>query len=230
MRHSTSTTQVEWERMNFNTFKPQKFKVEVHHRPLAVEVARHEAGHYVIGRALDLSMGELSVTLIDVWGAHHGTAEITPVEHIASIESLTRWLERRVQQLYAGVFAQSLDRDGRTDAKKATEYARNGGRDDYSKAMTLIHIIRNVSCPVPSSQEELKRQLENLHQPLWDATAELVHKDAELIMGLGSALGNKVEFFTVKCTMTEEELLEIPAVQKRFPAGSTAYAQPAKID
>lgn len=196
---------------------PPRLPVGVHHRQLGVEVAMHEAGHYIVGRALGFKMGYISVSLLDLNGGHRAESEMTPTSYTPTIEALNEWMGKRVQQLYAGVFAQSLGTDGKVDADKATEFAKKGGSDDRAKAMVLIHLMRNTRFSVPDSPDELEKQLMDIHQPFWDASAELVEQEANLIIGLGEALGNKIRFTNEIYTLTVEELCEMRSLHARFP-------------
>ncbi|MDR6643570.1 hypothetical protein J2X57_002791 [Luteibacter sp. 1214] len=190
--------------------------IDSHNRHLAVEVARHEAGHYIVGRVHGFTVGSISVCLLDLHGGHSAQAEMTPTSYTPSIEAFIEWAEKRVQQLYAGVLAQALDEAGKIDFEKATEFAKNGGADDYKKAMVFIHLIRNMQLPVPDSRDELEAQLLAIHQPLWGSAAEVVEQESQLIIGLGCTLGNKVEFTSRLYTLTEEELEDMTELRVRF--------------
>lgn len=76
-------------------------------RSIALDVARHEAGHHVAGRILGLSMQGISIEILDLRGAHHGTSEIRPVETLSTTSEVVDFLGKRVQQLYAGVVARA---------------------------------------------------------------------------------------------------------------------------
>jgi hypothetical protein len=195
-----------------------KLPISSFHRHLAIEVARHEVGHYIVGRALGLSMGEISIRLLDLNGSHRGTVSISPEEELSTNDDLVDWLQRRIKQLYAGVWAQSLGKDSMVNAERATTFAKNGGQDDYSKAQMLIHIIRNIRFKKPSAQSELTTQLEDIHHPLWDDTAALVQAEADLIIGLSDMIGSRLHHTNETCLLTEDELLAIPSIRARFPS------------
>ncbi len=68
---------------------------------LALPHCKHEAGHYVAGRALGFVTKGIAMTIQNKNG-HSGGAEVELEPLIVSTDALIDYLERRVQVLYAG--------------------------------------------------------------------------------------------------------------------------------
>jgi len=95
-----------------------------HLRQLAVRVAQHEMGHYVIARALGFCTGDVSLEIIGPIDGHRGGATIILPEAIRSIEDLCVYLERRIIVLYAGALAETLPGSASPTKKVNTDKAR----------------------------------------------------------------------------------------------------------
>ena len=96
-------------------------------RSRTVELLRHEMGHYVIGRHLGFTHGDVSISISRDRQSHSAGAAIRLASAIDDISMLRRYLERRVIVLYAGACAEAL-RNGRVDPAKAAQLIKNPPR------------------------------------------------------------------------------------------------------
>jgi len=111
-------------------------------------LARHEAGHYVAARALGFKTGSIKLTIIDLEGGYHlGGSEVELDRALYKIDDIMKYLEDRVQVLYAGALAQSLS-NGKVVCEDAVEILKKrGGWADLANAREHIPLIRNIRYP-----------------------------------------------------------------------------------
>lgn len=188
---------------------PQSFQ------EIATRVARHEAGHYVVARALGFRVGGLSITFTDFLGGYRAGSEITLPTSLSSVSDISGYLRRRVKVLYAGVLAEAMSA-GEIDRDKALEYIRKGGADDHSKVRELINAIRSIEYGATKTDEEAQSQLDVLDCELWNASADLVKAESATIVGLGSRLASEVREIGKAYKISKAELESLPALVKRF--------------
>lgn len=164
-------------------------------RERAVQIARHEMGHYVVARALGFETGGVSLTVtMDL--RHHGGATITLARPIPSMEAMKTHLEARIMVLSAGVMGQVLTTRNpsgrRVDQAKAAAILSGefGAEQDYAKIRELRHLLRNIEYPetYPASSERLAAELKTLHERLWIRTQQIVETLADTITELADML------------------------------------------
>lgn len=164
-----------------------------HLMPSAVNLARHEMGHWVIARRLGFV--PCSVTaLIHLNGGRDGGSEIILSENINSIEEIILYLERRIQVCWAGVVAEALG-GGNTAVKVDPAYARSllkeaGGRTDAKVARELLHCLRNLRGA--SLQGDCATQFGAIFSDLWGKTIDIVEQHSEIILALASNLSERI--------------------------------------
>jgi hypothetical protein len=182
------------------------------------QIARHEIGHMIAARAHGFKTGICSMRVMFSGGAnpisHHGTSEIILIEPLPSLSDLTDYLERRIQVLYAGALAESLQEDGKVDVEYAIEELKNGGAtQDFKLASELQWIIRNIKHPVESTHEEARIQAAEIQTPLWASTIQFVEKHKDLIIGFANRLACSLTHFDQLVTLSEQEIETTPAMK-----------------
>lgn len=182
---------------------------------IALRVARHEAGHYVVARALGFRVGGLSIEFNDYMGAYRAGSEVTLPTSLQTIPQISDYLRRRVKVLYAGVLSEAMV-NGEIDGDKALEYIRTGGKDDHSKVRELVNALRSIEYGETQTDYEAQQQLNNLDNELWSASADIVVVEKEVIESLAQCLASKVKFIGVPCAISKSDLDALPALIKRF--------------
>lgn len=179
----------------------------------ARKIGRHEAGHYVIARVLGFTTGDITI-LLGPGQTHKGGAAITLVEPLRNVSDITLYLERRIQVLYAGALAESMD-FGEIDEAKSCSILESADSQDGAKAREFVLLLRSIKypeTPVESAQSELN----SIGSELWTATIKLVNEHKAMIQGIGNRLADLVDVYGTTFTLTTHELNSIPEVQKRF--------------
>jgi len=191
-----------------------------HLRPMALRVAKHEAGHFIVGRVHGFWCGDCSATIVHANGAYHGGADIKLACSLTSLEDVRGYLERRIQVLYAGAVAESLTSLGKVDNQIAIDRLKSAAKDDYSKARELIQLVRSIQHPECKSEPEWQAQLNEIDSKMWNAAAVCVEAEHELIQGVAERLTDELMGAGLGATATlrAEEVNSMPAIVDRFGA------------
>jgi hypothetical protein len=183
--------------------------------PRAHRIGRHEAGHYVAARVLGFNAGAITLELRPA-KQHQGGAAITLAVPVKSVDDVVSYLERRIQVLYAGALAETMEVD-QVDEKKACEVLEAEASQDAAKVREYVLLLRNIRFPdTPAGMA--KPELDEISQKLWLKTIELVKSERLIIQGIGKRLASMVDAYAVTVTLTAEELEQMPALQERFGA------------
>jgi len=187
----------------------------------------HEAGHYVVARVLGFKPQSLKLQMVDLNGGHIGGSILELSRALLTVDSILKYLEDRIQVLYAGALAQSLSK-GKIDDKVAISVLENGGgQNDFAKARELLHVIRNIRFPTSTDESELQSGLDDINDDLWGRTIALVEKDHELICGLGSRLASQLKVTGQEFELNEAELETLRSIQQRFHGSENSKANSA---
>jgi hypothetical protein len=162
-------------------------------RPIATRVAKHEAGHYVVARVHGFGVTDFYATLLDSRGGYRGGCETTIAQPLTTMPQVDDYLNRRVQVLYAGALAESLNSLGEIDYPAAANCLKVGGAmDDYSKARELLNLVGNVRYAHGSTIGEMQTQLSAIEMNIWQAAASCVQADHLVIHGLARLLADRL--------------------------------------
>jgi len=112
------------------------------------DVVRHEAGHYVVARALKFQVIDLKVSRgagpreRDVFD---GSAQLVTIQEdgIVDFQGLETYLRHRIMVLNAGALAQAFDGTV-TDQGRLREIRKNNAQNDLAKAKELLSLYLNL--------------------------------------------------------------------------------------
>lgn len=136
------------------------------------EAIRHEFGHVIVAHELDFTI--LSVQLL---GNMKAGAEIEFVE-----TETAEFLKRRIQVLYGGSLAQSLDH-GRIELAGAAVLLRHSARDDCKKIVTRLRKLASILYP-GASRVSLRATQKQLARSLCEGAAAILESKEELLEAL----------------------------------------------
>jgi hypothetical protein len=183
---------------------------------LVRQIALHEAGHYVVGRVVRFMMGDIELRFDDSQGHHHGTTTIYLYENLRGREEVLDYLRRRVMQLYAGVWAQSLTEGGDVDEGEAYSFCVRGGLNDERLAREHMFTIRNLLHAIPHSRKECENQHDDIYFPLWKESGDLVKQYAKIIIAIADFSRTLVKEFGTTYTIKAVDIEAIPEVKACF--------------
>jgi len=195
--------------------------------PSVLRVAKHEAGHYIAGRVLGFRSDGFAVTFSDPSGeSYSGTAGIFLNANLPTVESIADYAERRVQVLFAGVFAESLRQGtGRVDAEKAADYLQKGGASDFGKAREQMQLLLSLRHGRLDDERGSDSLIQAINDELWLKARLLVEEEHEFIEGIAMNLAQRVKDIGVEYRMEEADISALPRIRERF---GLAEAQPAE--
>lgn len=195
--------------------KPQQ--MPNHLRPTVLPVARHEAGHIIIGRLHGFWSSDCSATILRLNGDYRGGAEIQ-AGLFPDLNGRSGWLSRTSYPgLCAGALAESLSPLGKVDRESATERLKIGAMDDCSRARELIHLLRNIQQPESNKESDWQAALHSINSRIWDAAAACVEAEHRLIQGLAGRLADALMEVGLGATaIGADEINSMPAIVERF--------------
>ena len=195
-----------------------------HLKRLALRVAQHEMGHYVVARVLGVPTSDVSLEIIGPIDGHRGEADVRLAQPLFSLRDVEMYLRRRVKVLYAGALAETLPARApvkQVDNERAIKILRcpgNGAEQDYAKVRELIHLLRNVRQQGNElNATAIQAELDSLSHELWNEARQLVEKHAETIVGLAFNLASRVHEPKRKVAILQAELEALPAVKALTP-------------
>lgn len=159
-------------------------------------LARHEAGHYVINRALGFSPGYIKLQILGplylypksthalMLPHHDGSCWVDVDQTLPARYDMRNWLEHRIQALFAGALAQSMV-DGTPDAKVAEDILlRGNGATDQKLIEAFVFQVRNVECPLLPTMEDREVQRRAIYERNWFKAWDRVIEEASVIVAL----------------------------------------------
>lgn len=210
-----------------NHHRQLNYPIDPHYRKKICRIGQHEVGHYIAARVLGFKTGPITLTMFDLSGGHHATAEIILCCSLKGSQEIDSYLERRAIVLYAGALAESLN-NGNIDYDYAIEAVKTGGAvRDADKVRELVQLLRSIRYPDTTTEEEVQAELDKLEFDIWNKAAEIVMADQEIIVGLGQRIAGDVKATNQKVALSAQELESLPVIRDRF--GDNALAKPSEV-
>jgi hypothetical protein len=180
-----------------------------------VKIGQHEVAHYIVAKLLGFNVGAISLKVTHIHEGHDGTAEITLYRGLKSLQETQEYLKKRIIVLYAGVLGESLS-SGKINDEYAVEELNKGGKSDFDKCRELLQILNNITHTEAIDEEEADRNLKKINDDLWGKAVEMVEQEHEIIVELGMRIAYSVEYVGHKFELSNDEINNLPAIQKRF--------------
>jgi hypothetical protein len=123
-------------------------------RAQLLPVVRHECGHLFVARTLGFPTGG-----IELWPGREAGAEIELQFSLKSIPDLLEYIEKRVQVLYAGAIAESIQGDSvRPEVAKALlDSPKAAAGHDFAKIKELLRVWAAFAYPDVPREQFLER-------------------------------------------------------------------------
>lgn len=138
---------------------------------------RHEFGHIAVAKAHGFKT--VGVLLMD----DEAGAESNLCLSLPTLEDVKTHLRRRIQVLYAGSLAQSLNSAGKVDTAVCCKFLKQSARDDFRKIGELSRMLVGIEHP-GLSPEDFQKQLTSAEHELSLEAATLVESKVKLIWQL----------------------------------------------
>lgn len=187
-------------------------------------VARHEVGHYIAARCLGFTPGDLTIKL---WGdptydvnldddlqplPPHACSCFVDVDADAkSPAAIIEWIDRRVQSLYAGALAQSLDAKVGTEPnlRLAAHFLATNAANDQNMIHAYVFLARNIEGSMVSTPAERIAQRQRIYNRNYDLAIKLVTREAEVIHQLARVVEERTRTKEVKMEKEDIEALGV---------------------
>jgi hypothetical protein len=188
------------------------------------DYVRHECGHLVVAKALGFVTGGIIVQREVAW------AEIDQYFSCPSIESVSDHLMRRVQVLYAGAVAQTIQ--GKEIDQEACNNLFDGAppyntaAHDFAKIKELLRLWIAIRYPT-ASYARFEKQLGKAVVVLSNSAAKIVIREAVLIHAITDAVNRAYTQWNRvhkkgRFEFTQAQIDCLPEVMQRFPAQNSS--------
>lgn len=174
-------------------------------------VARHEAGHFVVARALGFTTTGIAVTMLTVDGGHSGEAAIEVYGSAPAIEDVTSYLRRRIAVLYAGAIAEA-SAAGVVDQANFEQCLREGGANDKLKIGELIQLLRNIVHPAEREVKAVESQLHEIDTECIQIALRVIEQNSQAIDDVAQAVCSKFAGIGDRISLSDAELAALPTV------------------
>lgn len=191
------------------------YNVAPHLRDRILEIALHEAGHYIVARSLDFYSASISIEIKDYYGNHNAGCAVDLTVPLKSKDDIINYLENRIKILYAGSLAEALNYKG-ISSEEGSKKIKESGKSDCDKARENIHLLRNILFPEDIESAKVQEELDEIEERLWNETIRLVESNAEIIEILGRRLTQLVTDFTTKYELLTEDINKMKAIKDKF--------------
>lgn len=104
-------------------------------------IAKHEAGHWVAANILGFVVKDINFKIIDSFNNHKCSVVVKLDFSSFNASNIIDYCEKRIQVLYSGALAQSLN-DGKVDDCELGRIIESNASSDMEKARELIRIAR----------------------------------------------------------------------------------------
>jgi hypothetical protein len=140
------------------------------------DYVRHEVGHLVAAKVLNFQTGKI------VLKASQAEAEIILNPRLPDVAAATDFMRRRVQVLYAGALAQSLER-GRATPATANAFLNSTAINDHAKVRELVRIAVAMEHP-EATDDVFATTLLAVGEELYLAAKNIVEQQSSVIEGI----------------------------------------------
>jgi hypothetical protein len=188
-------------------------------RGVALRAAQHEAGHFIVGRVRGFEVRDCTATLLDGRGRISGGSQIIWARSLGSTDAVIHYLETRIEILYAGSLAESLNLLGKVDWELAQESLQHkSGQDDNAQVRELLYILRSLKFSDSGSDTELLEQRTTLGEALWTRAAAVVETEHTVIRAIASHLAEQMMRvpFKTPVRLLAAQIDTLPEIKVRF--------------
>lgn len=185
------------------------------YQKIALPLAAHEAGHFVIASHFKFTVGPISIKIITPTD-HIANAEVLLSEAYTTLEDVLSYCEKRVIILYAGAAAEAMAREELTSEKIRIILEHLGGRSDFDKLGELIRIVRGIKYPKTKEDRKANKELGNIATDLLTRSVKLVKEYKDIIMEIANKIASNLSEIKTQHKITVKEISDLPLFKKKF--------------
>lgn len=184
-------------------------------RNILHNVVRHEAGHWLLAEHYRFKAGDILIERLDGFENYRGGSEIYLAKAFGECRDVEVYLNQRIQVLYAGAIAESIDATGNVDSDKACAILTKGtGKNDFDKSQELIHVLRSLLHGVPEHKTACREQIDDLSKTIWEAAIGVVEGLSPLIEDIAKHLMERTQSSETTFGIRERSIRDIPKISE----------------
>lgn len=182
-------------------------------------LALHECGHLISAKALGFQTSGLRFLGPDRYTKNYlsGSATIFLNRKCSDPETLCAYLRQRVQVLFSGALAETLNA-GTPDLVEGKRRLEANEASDQGKAYESIWILRNMQATGYAAIADATSEVERLADGLWEETYRLIAENGTLIERLANYITSVFSERPTSLLVTEANLAMNDYMVERFPA------------
>lgn len=175
---------------------------------VALEVARHELGHWFAAKACDFNPEDVQIGIDNIKDtAHRGGAMVSKNVGLYDVTAIRNYLRGRIITLNAGVLAEALE-GNYVNNDVALRLVYTSGSIDDIKAKAYLTLLRNIEQPDTNGVDEAQKELNQLCEDLWQQATVIVQQASNAINGLAEILARKVQALGCDYSLSLKEIEE----------------------
>ncbi|MER9000644.1 hypothetical protein NKJ90_08275 [Mesorhizobium sp. M0051] len=182
-----------------------------------MHLARHELGHHVMARMVGFEVGDFKIGqgTLQIYGPG-GSSSTNMMRPLRTKDEIVTYSRDRCKVAFAGVLAGEMEDAVVVEAQSENQLTHGGGRDDYTKVVENIQLLRNILYP-DSGIDQAAKEVHVLINELWIETIQIIIAEGLMIEQLAAELVARTMRTPKKALiLTAEEMAELPLLKRRF--------------
>ncbi|QNK66082.1 hypothetical protein [Variovorax sp. PAMC26660] len=192
------------------------FLIDKADKPNFLRLTKHEAGHYIVAKALGFSVKTIFLEMRNPHGHHSGGSELDLWMPVAGQQQTEDYLAKRIAILLAGAVGEAwIDGEVKQDAFAAC--LQVNGAQDRLKTHELLQLLRNLRHPGTTVEAQTEKELADLETQCINIAVDEIRKHQAAFDELAQSLLARLTTYGIRETMTKGDVDALPAIKACFP-------------